>query len=1758
MKREEAIAFVSAIVSGFDPTIDVSAGSPAYTNVVTPIAEKFTSSFLDRDVEAFLIATFRDNFPDIDITSQGSGARDLFIKPLILLLETVKAEATAVRSQQSFVDENTLSLTEARALAANLAVNSVQGDYAYGQVQVYYTAARAVSTDPSIVFTAKDGTTLVPTAVVTYTQSDFARSGQLYYISIPVRTVTQAPASIPRGSVTQVTGLTGYVRITNNAAIGGGTVGDTVSSLRDRALRSLSERSLNTQRGIETAIFEQFTGIISVRVVGFGDPEMKRDILAINSGDSATEVPGEVTVLASEWHTLPLTDESFSGDNVLPFTNKLRVVAPSATDKALIQSAGFLRVVAPNSLGFRGVLARHRKIAEVIEDGTDLIVKVADFEVYPEIDTAADEVVSSANLLHSTAKRSAYNTYAAFGELHTLTRTVSDVVKIVGAPLPIADWLDTSAIEGAPTAAIPGRDFIIVASQDTTELFEAFSLPTKVMTYPVTGMVKGRRARVGRIDSFLPMAERTGKLTDAVTPDNATINASLQVLAYGAPNYGEDLTYDGVTVAAYAQHAGVSVEFYLDGPSSAYRATVTRHPSLPSWESIGVYSGDFISLAIFSDAGDPVFDGAVTNVDAHIAWTGTGRIQTLTTNEAILVGITMDLDTDAYADETLAGFDKGDLAFPSGSPYRCAWTAFRGSERVSSGDNYRVQFYDQTLPQAAHFMGSPYLRGQAYTKQNGFSKISGLSSSASLGSSSWNPDLATAPTLTRQNKSVWIRLGENFFDVAARMRDELMSAELVLQRTAAEGPAAGFAAGAVETAARWARLDRYSGALSAIDVDGDLSDENVLVTRTVLPYSDGAALLSFDNEDLGSGGVAVSTSLLPYNPKGHTGYLLPYPAGPGFPAYWSGRGETSQTESQIDTALGEVHPVLLFMDTRAADERTVTHSVGDVLPTDPVTGPGVLFEGSDIHVGGMTDVYVAGQLQQTSAVNVKVYPQRTDILHTSYDGVFSSTTPSIVVSQTAQAFFETVVDSVDTPETLAGYVLLLRNVELYPDVSPISVPVSHVSADGIHTATPFTGLPESLTGVIFDVVRACTASLTDAVEVIHTGTNAAVVAGQLQVSIPAAFISHIDETTTALSLEILKPGGTRDASVARITGRTIAIYTAFDFTGSYDYRVVRRLPAFVRTPVGVVTAITQSSADGAGESVPYGHPLGGVIAGASAVSDEVINATSLGDAALSANSASGFLQISVSGVDWSGLGVLLRDVVVFADLEDPSQEFFVTEIDGDTLVLDRALEVMQDISSLYYVAHPAVATISVKFKDRTRFVVDADSVITTDDGSASFRVSFAAESEFVKPRAANMNALVVADGGVGKLQVDLTDCNILLAGARAGDFVRVETTSLVSTLALTDDTTFDINNRAMHLLIDGVKRAVVFSGVSALTTEKLVATINRQLSPYARIFVNADDYLELWSPHAITLLDTGSAGILAALGFDLANKSNFTPEDALTEYRIEELAYGDTNTEVLLTLARLVSGSWVTATSLADLDGRSVSARFVRKGEQTIYPADMALGISGLYTATLYVSSRRRVTATDLVGKAVTFSGYSCDGYRLSPEKETLSGSVYENLLLTLSPTVPAAGSTDGTTVNTLHGTGIDVDYLRSATVQDVQTYLTLPATRVVCNNPLARCFAYAYFVCELQTTAISDEALATTVNTYIASRYPAKPISVYELTRLLDKHSAGSAKTPITIGALILGQDRQYRLVETTSELYFGNTTHFLPSTAYVAQKLR
>lgn len=234
-------------------------------------------------VSQFLVDLLSEKYPDLNV-NEGSVIHDLLIRPAALMLQPHRDYVRLLARNMKLRNFQVMDETELDALASNFLVTRREGERARGTQRVFFKNAQAVQILTSARFFDTSGRGFAPISSQSFTIADLQNQIYVptseYYVDIAV--IALQPGEefmVDAGTVSVVQGIPGATRTTNNEKFTAGKNADSNTELFERILTSVTNRDLVKKTGISAAIFEAFDSVRNVEVVGFGDPDMRRDTI---------------------------------------------------------------------------------------------------------------------------------------------------------------------------------------------------------------------------------------------------------------------------------------------------------------------------------------------------------------------------------------------------------------------------------------------------------------------------------------------------------------------------------------------------------------------------------------------------------------------------------------------------------------------------------------------------------------------------------------------------------------------------------------------------------------------------------------------------------------------------------------------------------------------------------------------------------------------------------------------------------------------------------------------------------------------------------------------------------------------------------------------------------------------------------------------------------------------------------------------------------------------------------------------------------------------------------------------------------------------------------------------------------------------------------------------------------------------------------------------------------------------------------------
>ena len=231
----------------------------------------------------FVTALMREKFPALNL-SRGSPFYQAFIYPMSTLLQPFRDRMNTIKRNQSLLNYPVMQPAEMDRSVANFLVDRLLGSRSYGLQRVYFDEIRAIRVDTTAVFLDDSDRRWRPVNPVTMTEIEMSANvvveTQEYYVDVPV--VAEADGSEYRaeaGQVNRVINVPGATRTTNLASYFSGGDEETNTELFVRTKQSITNQDLVKRDAISAAIKGAFPTVRNMAVIGFGDPEMSRDVV---------------------------------------------------------------------------------------------------------------------------------------------------------------------------------------------------------------------------------------------------------------------------------------------------------------------------------------------------------------------------------------------------------------------------------------------------------------------------------------------------------------------------------------------------------------------------------------------------------------------------------------------------------------------------------------------------------------------------------------------------------------------------------------------------------------------------------------------------------------------------------------------------------------------------------------------------------------------------------------------------------------------------------------------------------------------------------------------------------------------------------------------------------------------------------------------------------------------------------------------------------------------------------------------------------------------------------------------------------------------------------------------------------------------------------------------------------------------------------------------------------------------------------------
>lgn len=237
---------------------------------------------LNPSAEEMAVQELRANLPDLNVR-EGTALRRLLINPFTLMTQPLVRELRRLEQRLSFADIADLTEDDLDRLAANIFATRRPGASARGSVRLYFREASNISVESSATFKSKRGVLFRAQFPVAFSAGEMRLNadGDRFFVDVLAEAVSPGVSGNvdPGEIISMADGPSDVVEVRNMAAFAGGLPRETNAQFMARLPISITTRVIESEPGIQEAILGNFPQVTHVQPIGFGDPEMDRDIL---------------------------------------------------------------------------------------------------------------------------------------------------------------------------------------------------------------------------------------------------------------------------------------------------------------------------------------------------------------------------------------------------------------------------------------------------------------------------------------------------------------------------------------------------------------------------------------------------------------------------------------------------------------------------------------------------------------------------------------------------------------------------------------------------------------------------------------------------------------------------------------------------------------------------------------------------------------------------------------------------------------------------------------------------------------------------------------------------------------------------------------------------------------------------------------------------------------------------------------------------------------------------------------------------------------------------------------------------------------------------------------------------------------------------------------------------------------------------------------------------------------------------------------
>lgn len=367
-------------------------------------------------VRDFIIQRLLEYDPNFDVGS-GVPTTGLMIDPLSVILQPVIDELTVVQASQSILailetsDPDAFPEDIVDGLASNVYIERNPGSIGSDVVRIRFFEPQTYSVQQGVaIFRGSADQRYTNSEPVSITKAEMSlnQEGTLYYVDIPVVALEEGEDfNAEAGSITAMEAEpVGVANLTNLYGVDQGRDRETNTELIDRIKVAVTVRALVTGRGIIVTLTENFTTIEEIQPIGFGDPEMMRDIVY------NTHIGGNVDVYVK---VPSFTEQYFDAFGVeVDLTRQTEGHATVALLNPEPQTYSLNRVyldrtnMAPIVKSIDGVFVYDEVLDYNIDDASGLISKPGTSSIFSISDSGAGFEITSDKILEDVGATNAF------------------------------------------------------------------------------------------------------------------------------------------------------------------------------------------------------------------------------------------------------------------------------------------------------------------------------------------------------------------------------------------------------------------------------------------------------------------------------------------------------------------------------------------------------------------------------------------------------------------------------------------------------------------------------------------------------------------------------------------------------------------------------------------------------------------------------------------------------------------------------------------------------------------------------------------------------------------------------------------------------------------------------------------------------------------------------------------------------------------------------------------------------------------------------------------------------------------------------------------------------------------------------------------------------------------------------------------------------------------------------------------------------